>query len=110
MISKFKIFALPLFVLLLAFYAQIKEYPLAAQKTSLNKSLPFPVQPESKAQWTKPNWSTKFYKSLSPLIECSIEFRLYSPDNFVPSEIGNDFFNYESIFSSLSGRSPPLFS
>jgi len=110
MISKYKILALPFIVLLFAFYAQIKEYPIKVEKTSLNKSLPFPVQPESKTQWTKPNWQKKFYKSLYPVIECNTKIRIYAPDYCTNLVIRKNITFNNNTYSTHTGRSPPLFS
>lgn len=110
MILKHKILILPVIVILLAGFSMLRNSPVKIEKVSLDKSLPLPVKHESKTQWTRPNWLTKFYKSFSPaLVELSV-IKINRPSEYLTILITDEIFYSTSFTTTLKDRSPPIFS
>jgi|WetSurMetagenome_2_1015567.scaffolds.fasta_scaffold52219_3 hypothetical protein len=108
--TNYKIFVLPVVVFLFALGSIFIEKPIEPNKTSLSKTIPFPLKQVPKTEWTKPGWSTDSVKSFSTYIISLPIIRIERPKAF--SIICNEVIVFYSSGSKQkqNDRAPPLFS
>lgn len=107
---RYKIFILPLVVFCFAVFFSITEKPIKLEKTTVSKEYPFPLQKESKTEWTKPNWSNEVSKTDSFFLCPIIKNKMYRPSVYYILLNEQEIFYSSNFFYKHNGRAPPNFS
>lgn len=110
MILRHKILILSAIIFLLAGLSLLNDHPVKTKETSLDKRIPFPVKQDSKAQWIRTNWFTKFHKTFSTaIVELSV-IKINHLTKFATVVITTGFYYTTDLNSTLKDRSPPIIS
>ena len=110
MFTKYKIWILPLFVLLFASSTLFYEKPSKESNFTLSKANAFPYKKESKTEWTKSTWFNKISKTFSNFICLLTKNKIERTTVSTILRYDNRVFYTSNYFHPHSGRAPPKIS
>jgi len=110
MFTKYKIWILPLLVLLFASSTLFFEKPSKESNFTLSKANPFPYKKESKTEWTKPTWFNKISKTFSNFICLLTKNKIERTTDSTILCYDHRVFYTLNYFHLHNGRAPPKIS